>query len=404
MSDFNKALQRAKYDVIARKEAFISTVMFSLYIHEDETIPTAATDGLNIYINPEFFLALTPAERVFVLYHEAWHVAFNHFDRIEERDPNLWNIAGDHVINLMLNQDKHQLINREVLGQKLEVYADQKYVNWSTEEVYEDLKKSDPNQQMPEGMKDLKPNQGESGKGQNSSNGPGNSQSPADYAKAQKQRQKDIESIIIRAATQAKMQKQFGHLPGHLQFKIEKLINPKLPWYEILQNYFDSYDQSDYSMARPNRRHIWHSYLPSVYSPSMGEIAVAVDASASVSDEDFTMFISEVESIRERLNPSKTTILTFDTDVRDVTTLTPADSIKSIEFTGRGGTDLAPAIDYFRQNPPRVLVVFSDLYCKKITQKTDFPVIWVCVDNLRAKVDFGKLIHYDTSEKRNGHK
>lgn len=387
MSKITNALNKAKFDIIQRNDVFISTILFSMNIVEDEATEALATDGLNVYINPEFFLELDPAERIFGLCHEAWHVAFNHFERLEDRDHSTFNIAGDHVINLMLEADKHKLIDRVVCGMPFKVYADPKYRGWSTEEVYADLEKNPP-PKMPNHMQDVKPpsadggDQGGSGK------------------QGIQEQQKQIKDIIIRAATEAKVKKQFGNLPAHLQFKIEKLINPKLPWYTILQNYFDSYDQSDYSMKRPNRRHLHYAYLPGMQTPSLGELAVAVDASASVTDKQFQMFVSEIESIRKRLNPSKTTILTFDTEVKAIDTLEASDDIRSIEFTGRGGTNLHPAIDYFRDNPPRVLVVFSDLYCTPVEVKTPFPVIWVCVDNPQGKVNFGKLIHYQSKEQR----
>lgn len=36
--------------------------------------------------------------------HELWHIAYEHVlsNRIGDRDPEKWNIAADHVINLML--------------------------------------------------------------------------------------------------------------------------------------------------------------------------------------------------------------------------------------------------------------------------------------------------------------
>ena len=47
----------------------------------DSRCPTACTDGQNIFVNPEFYLAMSPAERRFLLAHEVWHTVYLHFLR-----------------------------------------------------------------------------------------------------------------------------------------------------------------------------------------------------------------------------------------------------------------------------------------------------------------------------------
>lgn len=50
-----------------------------------------------IYVNP--LVSLTDAEWRFVLAHEMLHAALRHGDRVEGRDPYLWNVAADFVVN-----------------------------------------------------------------------------------------------------------------------------------------------------------------------------------------------------------------------------------------------------------------------------------------------------------------
>ena len=50
-----------------------------------------------IYLNP--FAALSEAEWRFVIAHEMLHAALRHGDRVGGRDPYLWNVATDYVIN-----------------------------------------------------------------------------------------------------------------------------------------------------------------------------------------------------------------------------------------------------------------------------------------------------------------
>jgi predicted metal-dependent peptidase len=62
-------------------------------------ISIAAVDAsvAEIYVNP--FAALSPEEWRFVLAHEMLHAALRHGDRVGGRDPYLWNVACDYVIN-----------------------------------------------------------------------------------------------------------------------------------------------------------------------------------------------------------------------------------------------------------------------------------------------------------------
>lgn len=68
-------------------------------------IPTAATDGKNLYYNPYFMSKLSIEQQCFILGHEILHVAFNHLKRSKDRNQDLWNIATDAVINAVLVDD-----------------------------------------------------------------------------------------------------------------------------------------------------------------------------------------------------------------------------------------------------------------------------------------------------------
>ena len=75
-------------------------------------IPTAGTDGIYVYINPEFFRGVaSDSQRAFLLAHEVSHIILRHPQRgdfYRERgffragqafDPSLYNRAADYVIN-----------------------------------------------------------------------------------------------------------------------------------------------------------------------------------------------------------------------------------------------------------------------------------------------------------------
>jgi predicted metal-dependent peptidase len=76
----------------------------------DDWCGTAATDGKNLYYNTQFFNALSNKEIEFVIAHEILHCVFDHIIRREDRNPMLYNIACDYIVNkkFMINFLKKQ--------------------------------------------------------------------------------------------------------------------------------------------------------------------------------------------------------------------------------------------------------------------------------------------------------
>ncbi|GGN05412.1 hypothetical protein FHR83_001402 [Actinoplanes campanulatus] len=60
-------------------------------------IAAVSAEAGEIYVNPR--RSLSEEEWRFVLAHELLHVALRHADRVGGRDPYLWNVACDFVIN-----------------------------------------------------------------------------------------------------------------------------------------------------------------------------------------------------------------------------------------------------------------------------------------------------------------
>ena len=82
---------------------------------------TAATDGKNIYFDPEYLEKLSESDRLFLIAHELMHIKFAHAFRLEDkngqkRDPDVWNEATDAIINANLERDgftiKEGYVNR----------------------------------------------------------------------------------------------------------------------------------------------------------------------------------------------------------------------------------------------------------------------------------------------------
>ena len=140
-----KALEEMRVDVLDRiivariglllRHPFFGNMATRLRIQEgDDWLGTAAVDGRNLYFNTQFFNALSNKEIEFVIAHEILHCVFDHLGRREGRDPMIYNIAADYIVNNLLVRDRIGQIPKLV-----DCFQDFKYENWSSEDVYDDI-------------------------------------------------------------------------------------------------------------------------------------------------------------------------------------------------------------------------------------------------------------------------
>lgn len=160
-----------KYDIAALKRKmlvkypFFGSVVASVGYKENKDIPTAGTDGETIYYNPEYLESLSVEEQTFIFAHEVCHIAFNHILRSEGKDPDLWNIATDGVINQFLKRDGLKMAPGGVDIAEA--------INYDAEQLYEKLlqEKQQRQQQQQTGQGNSQNQQGNQQQNQQQSGG-----------------------------------------------------------------------------------------------------------------------------------------------------------------------------------------------------------------------------------------
>ena len=358
-------LRHAKIDLMT-KSVFLSTICLSLKHQFTEDISTAATNGLSIIYNPEFLEGLTAQERTGLLAHEVWHVAFNHLTRVGSRDKMIWNKAGDYVINYMLTEAGFTIPRGGLYAPK--------FSNMSTEEVYEIIKDESENEH---GGSDFESDLLDPPPGMD----------PKDLGDK-------VTDMIIKAHLQSKMAgKDKGEIPSEIARAIDELINPKLPWYEILQRFMSDLVKDDYSWSKPNKRFFPDFYLPSQQSYTIGQVVVAIDTSGSVTQDELTEMLTEIEDIRDTFKPNKLTIIDCDAEIHNVYNIEKYDNILELKFHGNGGTDFQPVIEYCNEINPEVLIYFTDLYADDVTNTGEYPILWICTSDNDDVQPVGETIY-----------
>ena len=363
-----KAIDRAKLTLMTMpKTTFWSALMANLHLHIDESVPTAATDGVDWWFNPRFIEPLTTNQLIGLMLHEVKHVVYEHPLRFKEMkdvdNHRRWNIAGDYYINL------------EIISQGFELpeggLYDKKYAGWSTLEIYRDINPDD----YPDFHTDV---------------------IPAPPGTDPDEHREKVISNIVKAVTQAKLSNDYGSVPGELLRRLDDILNPKLPWNVILQNYMSAYAKEEYSWRRPNRRYFPDHYLPSMHSEALNQITVAIDVSGSITDDDLSAFMSEIRYIWDSLNPKKMRIIGFDTRIHDDLEFNDGDSLEPPGLSGGGGTNVYPILETIKKDSPEISIIFTDGYF----DQSNLPAVkadmfWVIKNNEGFKSDIGSVIHYD---------
>lgn len=111
MSANTDLIYDAKRKMLAKYPRFGSEIaVANIEFKDNLKYHTAATDGKNIYVDPNYFASLSENDRLFTIAHEIMHIKFMHMYRLKDksgvkRDPELWNIATDAIINANLERD-----------------------------------------------------------------------------------------------------------------------------------------------------------------------------------------------------------------------------------------------------------------------------------------------------------
>ncbi|MET7984447.1 hypothetical protein [Streptomyces sp. NPDC005281] len=316
------------------------------------SVAAVDTGAAEIYINP--LRRFSDEEWRFVLAHEMLHAALRHGDRCGARDPYLFNIAADYVINGWLCEMQVGMMPDGLL-------YDPELKDLSTEEVYDriagDLRR----------MRRLATLRG---KGAGDILG-GPLGSARDYV--------DLDEFYRRGLARGldlHEQQERGFLPGGLVEEIRALSHPPLPWDARLARWFDEFvprPEPLRSYARPSRRQAATPDIPRAgrwFPPE--EIArctfgVVLDTSASMDRTLLGKALGAIASYAGARDVPAARVVFCDAAPHDAGYLPVTEIAGRVRVHGRGGTVLQPGIDLLHRAddfpPGAPVLVITDGYC-----------------------------------------
>ena len=367
----------------------------------DEWLGTAAVDGRNLYFNTQFFNAMNNKEIEFVIAHEILHCVFDHLGRRDERNPMLYNIAADYIVNNLLVRDRIGTIPSIV-----SCYQDFKYEGWSSEEVYDELfeeaKKNGEEylKQLGEMLDEHLDLEGEDGEdGDNGKDGKGSKGRPK-YSKAEMDQIRDeVKEAMINAAQTAGA----GNTPAGVARMIKELTEPKMNWRELIRQQIQSTIKSDFTFSRPSRKG-WHTgaILPGMDFQDTIDLCICIDMSGSIGNSQAADFLGEIQGIMDEFKDYKIKLWCFDTNVYNEQDFSAdnGESLCDYEILGGGGTDFMVNWTYMKENDiqPKKFIMFTDGYAWDSWGDEDYcETVFVIHShhdkNLQAP--FGVTAHYE---------
>jgi predicted metal-dependent peptidase len=405
-----------------------------LEIRDDPEMETLATDGINLWVNPAFWNQLDREQRLTALAHEIGHKMLLHSTRRYERNPYVWNLAGDYMINPMLVQSKFApLTNLVIDGKPWSWLYNEKYVDpkWTTETIYDDIIKEFENGQkgkapsqagsgaaqggsgigkpvsgQPTGVGGTQPDNGQSRAGEHAKKvlgpfhdlrdfGTNPDGSKADNTPSVETHEQNVRKEVKEAEAQAKM---IGSTPAWIERVIGTVMHAKVNWHEVLEQYLRGLHQSDYSWSRMNRRDFIKTGVisPDMYQPAMGGVLKFIDTSGSVSARELALYDRHMKDVLEQVRPKWTALAYWDTMLHRLDRFERSEyelDSSMMKPVGGGGTDFRGwqnVIDELDE-PPEIVLAYTDMYATFPRQELSVPIIWLSTSSITA-APFGRCI------------
>ena len=175
--------------------------------------------------------------------------------------------------------------------------------------------------------------------------------------------QEKWKKIAVEASTMAK---QRGKGSSVYERMIDKLVDPEIDWRVKLSQFITKDLPVDFTMSRPGRRFYSSGiYYPSIIRESLN-VVIGIDVSGSISDAEYSKFISEVVGIANAFDQIKMRIIWWSTEVieGDNIEVTKMNSheIVNHKFHSTGGTEMSCFAEYCKKNQVQsnVYVILTD--------------------------------------------
>jgi len=383
------------------EQPFFSFIASNLEFKEENLPVMAITEGGEVYYNPDWVKERTLKEIKTAICHEVLHIAQKHFDRQEERQDKLWNVSIDHEVNNILKKNNFNLFKELVLFEEYQGKIAEEVYDLLADDGDEVLKQvgSDTGEAFDEHKSAEDSTKGESEKGEEGQDrgkvgGEGRENGTSSDLEGKEESEKDWDDIIVTAL---ELSKQRGNIPRGVERVIDDLLTSKKDWKEILWDYVNRLDVTDYTWTRPHKKsRDLGIYLPDTKKEGL-DIVIGMDTSGSVWLEEVQRdFLNEIKGILHSYEDVNLTLIEHDKEVQNVTEVTRDGDLEAKGIKGGGGTSHKCVFNWIEKEgkDTELLINFTDGYTEFPDEPPLYDVLWMTTKDGRSieEYPFGRCL------------
>lgn len=358
----------------------------------DSRVPTACTDGVNVFVNAHFAAQCSSALRRFVLGHELYHVLMGHFMRQYGRDRLCWNLAVDAEANYRLMLDGLSMPSDAVF------YPAQAGRNAET--IYQWLLKH-PRPEMDVPF-DLHGDELFAA----ATTGGGNNIVVVDPDFAPLRVDIDMARQITqhwqKTVLQEAQQTPPGSIPAGMNLIVSNIAKPQVDWRTALHDFLLHRSGCQLTWSRINRRYLAQGlYLPGRQGKALS-LMLAIDTSGST-QRQLPVFIAELQALLTCVEHVEIHLIECDADIHRERVINHVQELQEIgsdngdglTLRGGGGTDFRPVFERANDVKPECLLFFTDGYGSTPEIAPNFPVMWVITEDGKVPVSWGQIVRLE---------
>ena len=354
--DFFSLVNKVNLSLMEDNENFYGYFLFQMEREIRFDISSATSVNFKgakyvMYFNPIIFLELNMKQMKTTIKHEILHVISQHLIRAKELKGKYstlaLNISMDVVVNQYLDYLPPYSITLEYINNKydmklepyktFEYYLEKVQTELDLQEENDEGEEVDSNENVivdfdPERTHDM-------------------------WDESDEVDEKTLNEFTEKFADSA----QKGKNPNYIDAMIKSLKNRngELPWNLFLKKLMGTIEANKKkTVTRRNRRQPSRLDLRGELRGHKAEIAVAIDISGSISDEEFKQAIKEVLAIVKSHN-QEITIIECDKEIRRAYKVKSPRDVQERIATG-GGTKFSPVFEYANNKKINLLIYFTD--------------------------------------------
>ena len=357
-------------------EPFFSSILRKVSKIRSTSIPTAGVTTSNGDIrmlwNPKFLASLTASQVKGLLKHECYHLIFEHTTTRRHEPHLVWNWATDLAINSMipkvelpegglipgeafpaLKPEQIEKMNEEAQARydRLSLLIASLELGMSSEEYFAILMNDEQAREDIEGAPGECPGNMDDHEGWDDM-----SDEERDFVKSK------VKQALADSIDECDKKGQWGSVSAETRRQLRELVANEIPWQSILRQFVG---QSRRSQRHSTIRRVHRKYPgvhPGVQKGYTSSIAVYIDQSGSVTDNDLEALFAELRSLAKR---TEFTCYHFDSEVDEESeTVWRPGRTPQTHRTRFGGTCFKAVAEHAQKNRGRFdgYIVLTDGY------------------------------------------